>query len=106
MGASMTVHAVSFISVSYFDQNLIMWYLLQAIVSSMCTAYLDPQLRVKKTATGDDQRQKRHGDLEPVLENEHPDRETSPLQGAPPPLGGASIVGRSPRWEEILADSV
>lgn len=45
LGAIIVVHVMSFISVSYFDQNLIMWYLLLAVISSVCSIFLDSRLR-------------------------------------------------------------
>lgn len=34
LGSALTIHCVSFLSVSYFDQNMINWYLLLAMISS------------------------------------------------------------------------
>jgi hypothetical protein len=35
MGAALLAHAVSYISVSYFDQNLVNWYLLLAMIATV-----------------------------------------------------------------------
>ncbi|HZU10226.1 MAG TPA: hypothetical protein VFA02_10015 [Pseudacidobacterium sp.] len=37
LGAALLAHAVSFISVSYFDQNFVSWYLLLAMISHIST---------------------------------------------------------------------
>ncbi len=37
LGAALLAHAVSFISVSYFDQNFVSWYLLLAMISHLAT---------------------------------------------------------------------
>jgi len=46
LGACLISNATTFISVSYFDQNLIVWFLLQAIIASLCATSLDKELRV------------------------------------------------------------
>jgi len=41
LGASLLAHVVSYVSVSYFDQNFVNWYLLLAMVAilpSYCSA--------------------------------------------------------------------
>ncbi len=35
LGASLTVHAVNYISVPYFDQNIVNWYLLLAMIATL-----------------------------------------------------------------------
>ena len=40
MGAALLVHTMTFLSVSYFDQNAISWYLLLAMISSVYSAAL------------------------------------------------------------------
>jgi hypothetical protein len=40
LGAALLVHTVTFLSVSYFDQNAISWYLLLAMISSVYSAAL------------------------------------------------------------------
>jgi len=43
MGASLFAHAVSFFSVSYFDQILIFWYLILSIISTASTFLKEPK---------------------------------------------------------------
>ena len=40
LGAALLVHVMTFLSVSYFDQNAISWYLLLAMISSVYSAAL------------------------------------------------------------------
>jgi hypothetical protein len=40
MGAALFAHAVTFISVSYFDQNFVNWYLLLAIIGTLTGPFL------------------------------------------------------------------
>lgn len=35
LGVSLFIHAVSFLSVSYFDQMIVFWYLLLAMISAV-----------------------------------------------------------------------
>jgi hypothetical protein len=46
LGAALMAHASSFIAVSYFDQNLIMWYMLLAVFASLSGVFLDRNLGV------------------------------------------------------------
>lgn len=41
LGTSLFVHVVSFFSVSYFDQIIVFWYLLLAMISSLCAQRLN-----------------------------------------------------------------
>jgi hypothetical protein len=50
IGAALTSHAVSFMSVAYFDQNVVNWYLLLAMISTACAGLLDCRLRVPRPA--------------------------------------------------------
>ena len=34
MGAALFAHAITFLSISYFDQNFVNWYLLLALIST------------------------------------------------------------------------
>lgn len=58
MGASLIVHAVNYISVPYFDQNIVNWYLLLAMIATIgqipkgSLQAADPQLRAKNSAHG------------------------------------------------------
>ena len=40
MGAALLAHLVTFISVTYFDQNFVVWYLLLALISSSGALFL------------------------------------------------------------------
>lgn len=40
LGASLFAHAVNFLSISYFDQNVINWYLLLALISTSTGLYV------------------------------------------------------------------
>jgi hypothetical protein len=40
LGAALLTHAVNFISISYFDQNIVNWYMLLAMISTVSGAYL------------------------------------------------------------------
>ncbi|HTZ33120.1 MAG TPA: hypothetical protein VMH31_11720 [Methylomirabilota bacterium] len=40
IGASLFAHAITFMSVSYFDQNFVNWYLILAIISTLCGSSL------------------------------------------------------------------
>ncbi len=40
LGSALMIHCVSFISVSYFDQNMINWYLLLAMISSAFSVWV------------------------------------------------------------------
>jgi hypothetical protein len=46
LGAALFAHAVTFISVTYFDQNIVNWYLLLAMISTVCALFLDSRLQV------------------------------------------------------------
>lgn len=50
MGAALFAHAVGFISISYFDQNVVNWYLLLAMISTTCgvVQYAEQPGRVRK----------------------------------------------------------
>jgi hypothetical protein len=48
LGVSLLVHAVNYISVPYFDQNIVNWYLLLAMI---CTAGRIPGLALDQPAT-------------------------------------------------------
>ena len=37
MGCALIVHVFSFISVSYFDQNFVNWYMLLAIIATVAS---------------------------------------------------------------------
>jgi hypothetical protein len=39
MGASLLVHIVSFMGVTYFDQIVVIWYLLLAMISNTCSKF-------------------------------------------------------------------
>jgi hypothetical protein len=39
LGAALLAHVVSFISVSYFDQNFVNWYLLLGMIATVCDQY-------------------------------------------------------------------
>lgn len=56
LGTSLLVHAVAYLSVSYFDQNFINWYLLLGMISTIIAAGVTPQparLPVLKTPAVD-----------------------------------------------------
>ena len=76
MGAALVIHCVSFISCTYFDQNMVNWYLLLAMISSSCSIWLNPAREVKireKTARQRAAARTTVGDwLNPVREDEHP----------------------------------
>jgi hypothetical protein len=40
LGAALFAHAVTFISVSYFDQNFVNWYLLLAVIGTLTGPFL------------------------------------------------------------------
>lgn len=40
LGASLFAHALGFLSISYFDQNGVMWYLLLAMISASTGPYM------------------------------------------------------------------
>jgi hypothetical protein len=40
LGAALLTHAVNFISISYFDQNVVNWYMLLAMISTVSGPYL------------------------------------------------------------------
>ena len=42
MGATLFAHIVSFVSVSYFDQIIVFWYLLLAMISTVSSLFKDP----------------------------------------------------------------
>jgi hypothetical protein len=39
LGAALFTHVVTFVSVSYFDQNIVIWYLLLAMISGTTGAF-------------------------------------------------------------------
>jgi hypothetical protein len=47
LGAALLTHAVNYISIDYFDQNVVNWYMLLAMISSVACQYLDSKLRIK-----------------------------------------------------------
>jgi hypothetical protein len=47
LGAALMIHCVSFISITYFDQNMVNWYLLLALISSACSIWLNANGKVK-----------------------------------------------------------
>jgi hypothetical protein len=47
LGVSLTAHCVSFISISYFDQIVVMWYWLLAIVSMLTSLETKESLRAR-----------------------------------------------------------
>ncbi len=51
LGASLLAHAVTFISVSYFDQNILIWYLLLAMISTVGVAAQASEVPLKELAT-------------------------------------------------------
>ena len=57
LGAALFAHAVAFLSVSYFDQNFVNWYLLLAAIST-CTGSLLMMPRFRFFASLRDQKQK------------------------------------------------
>jgi hypothetical protein len=46
LGAAMLAHTVTYLSVSYFDQNIVNWYLLLAMISTVAGPYLLTNRRV------------------------------------------------------------
>jgi len=57
LGAALFVHAVTFLSVAYFDQNFVNWYFLLAAIST-CTGSLLMMPRFRFFASLRDQKQK------------------------------------------------
>jgi len=43
LGAALFAHVVSFMSVSYFDQIIVFWYLLLALISTLTVDYIDAE---------------------------------------------------------------
>lgn len=46
LGAALIAHVVTFFSVSYFDQNLVNWFLLLAMISTAAGQFLDAKLQI------------------------------------------------------------
>jgi len=47
LGSALTIHAVGFISITYFDQNMVNWYLLLALIASASTVCLTKSTGIK-----------------------------------------------------------
>jgi hypothetical protein len=50
LGAALMAHVTTYFSVSYFDQNFVNWFLLLAMIATICTQFLDAKLRIHKAA--------------------------------------------------------
>jgi hypothetical protein len=52
LGAAIFAHVISFMSVSYFDQNIVSWYLLLAIIATVVTECNRMRQLVRKGTLG------------------------------------------------------
>jgi hypothetical protein len=52
LGAAIFAHVISFMSVSYFDQNIVSWYLLLAIIATVVTECNRMRQLVRKSTLG------------------------------------------------------
>lgn len=48
LGAALLAHVTTYFSVSYFDQNSVNWFLLLAMIATVCTQFLDAKLRIQE----------------------------------------------------------
>jgi hypothetical protein len=48
LGCALLVHVISYVSVTYFDQNFVNWFLLLAMIAAVSAAY--PLLRRQVTS--------------------------------------------------------
>ena len=83
LGAALLAHVVNYLSIDYFDQNVVNWYLLLGMISTISGAYLSP----KKASLA--------REVRPVALSPSISQAGSMRVACPRPIAGTKLPGRS-----------